>query len=197
MGDHNSMRLLQKLVPKVDGTVLEIGSLDNGDGKATSLREFYSENKYYGIDIRKGNNVDVAWDICLNSGCYQPTTLYGFDITNVELVYAISVFEHLAKPWIASQNIQTILKGGGLLFIAVPWVWRYHPYPDDYFRYSFSGIKSLFPDIEWIYQGTCGQDGKHTEYKIGQHINDNPNIVVTNKQKYLPYTMINMLGRQL
>ena len=63
MGDHRSKALLQKLVPSVDGTVLEIGSLDNGDGKATSLRDFY-KGPYYGIDIQAGNNVDVVLDIC-------------------------------------------------------------------------------------------------------------------------------------
>lgn len=188
------MRLLQKLVPKVDGTVLEIGSLDNGDGKATSLREFYSGNEYYGIDIQAGNNVDIVLDIC-DYDKFNESELW--EQQGSALIYSISVFEHLSKPWIAARHIKYLLQKNGLLFIAVPWVWRYHPYPDDYFRYSFSGIKSLFPNMEWIYQSTCSQDGKHTEYKTDQHINDNPNIVVTNKQKYLPYTMINMLGRKL
>lgn len=30
----------------------------------------------------------------------------------------------------------------------MPWVWRHHAYPDDYFRYSWRGIMELFPGFE-------------------------------------------------
>ena len=33
---------------------------------------------------------------------------------------------------------------GGSLFIAVPFVWRFHGYPNDYFRYTHNGIKKLY-----------------------------------------------------
>lgn len=189
MGDHHSKALLQKLVPSVDGTVLEIGSLDNGDGKATSLRDFY-KGQYYGIDIQAGNNVDIVEDICDEDAWRRCLELCP------KLIYAISVFEHLPRPWIAADFITNILHPDGYFFISVPWIWRWHGYPDDYFRYSFSGIKSLFPHIEWIYQGTCSQDGRHEEYKLDQTINDNHKILKYNGQKFLPYTMINMLGRE-
>lgn len=196
MGDHYSKALLQKLVPKVDGTVLEIGSLDNGDGKATSLREFYGD-PYYGIDIQAGNNVDYVLDLCKEhvSKIPWPQEVW----RGVSLAYAISVFEHLEKPWIAANVVSSFLQKGGLLFISVPWIWRWHGYPDDYFRYSFSGIKSLFPEIEWIYQGTADQQGNYTEYIVrpGNNNRDEKNILRHKGQKYLPYTVINMLGRKV
>ena len=200
MGDHHSKELLKKLVPRVDGTVLEIGSLDNGDGKSTQLRDFYTNVPYYGIDIQAGNNVDFVLNLCKEhvSKIAWPREVW----RGCELVFAISVLEHLEKPWIAADVIQSFLQKNGLLFISVPWVWRWHGYPDDYFRYSFSGIKSLFPNFEWLYEGSSSQDGVHTQYKEGKY-SDNERIIIqhTNnhkhKQKYLPYTMINMLGRKL
>jgi len=33
--------------------------------------------------------------------------------------------------------------------MSVPWVWRYHAYPDDYFRFSWRGIETLFPEFSW------------------------------------------------
>jgi len=38
---------------------------------------------------------------------------------------------------------------GGSIYISVPWVWPYHAYPDDYFRFSWRGIAELFPDFDW------------------------------------------------
>lgn len=194
MGDHHSKELLKKLVPKVDGAVLEIGSLDNGDGKSTQLRDFYTNGEYIGIDIQAGMNVDWAVDIC-NYDNFNNSNVW--ELNKANLIFAISVFEHLSKPWIAANNLTYLLQKNGLLFISVPWIWRYHPYPDDYFRYSFSGIKSLFPGFEWLYEGTCSINGVHKKYKASQKNNDNNEIVKMNKQKYLPYTTINMLGRKL
>lgn len=196
MGDHNSKKLLKKLVPKVNGTVLEIGSLDNGDGKSTQLRDFYTNGPYYGIDIQAGNNVDIVCDLCYPY-IFLLEDFYGYDVSDVQLIYSISVFEHLSRPWTAADNLKYILQKDGLLFISVPWVWRWHGYPDDYFRYSFSGIKILFPEFEWLYEGTCSINGIHKQYKIDQKNDDNNEIVKMKGQKYLPYTTINMLGRKL
>ena len=194
MGDHHSKELLKKLVPRVDGTVLEIGSLDNGDGKSTQLRDFYTNGPYYGIDIQAGNNVDIVLDIC-DYDKFNASDLW--DQQGSKLIFAISVFEHLPKPWHAANNITYLLQKNGLLFISAPWVWRWHGYPDDYFRYSFSGIKSLFPGFEWLYEGSASQDGKHMHYVDDKYTDNNRIYKHKDGQKYLPYTMINMLGRKL
>jgi hypothetical protein len=31
----------------------------------------------------------------------------------------------------------------------VPFVWRQHAYPSDYFRYTTEGVRALFPRIAW------------------------------------------------
>jgi hypothetical protein len=35
------------------------------------------------------------------------------------------------------------------IFVSVPWVWRYHAYSKDYFRFSPDGLEAIFPRIEW------------------------------------------------
>jgi hypothetical protein len=38
----------------------------------------------------------------------------------------------------------------GTIFVLVPFVWRIHAYPNDYWRMSPAAIRSIFPDIGWL-----------------------------------------------
>jgi hypothetical protein len=85
--------------------------------------------------------------------------------------------------------------------MSVPWVWRYHAYPDDYFRYSHRGVMSLFEDFEWMhsaYSTTVSNefldipaDPRGVDEKLSF-----VGKVGDQKRKYLPYLMVNMLGRR-
>ena len=59
------------------------------------------------------------------------------------------MLEHTPKPWAIAENIGRLLRPGGMLYISVPWVWRYHAYPDEYFRFSPRAVQVLFPGMEW------------------------------------------------
>jgi hypothetical protein len=99
-----------------------------------------------------------------------------------------------------AENITRLMARGGRLFISVPWVWRYHAYPDDYFRFSFRGVVSLFPEFEWAtphYSTTV--EGEFVEITEGNMQADNQMAVTATtpagaQRKYLPYLMVNMIG---
>lgn len=83
--------------------------------------------------------------------------------------------------------------------MSVPWVWRYHAYPDDYFRFSWRGIMELFPSFEWT--NVCYSTNVPNEFF--DIVANNPGIddsmaafaeTPGGKRKYLPYLMVNMLG---
>jgi len=61
-----------------------------------------------------------------------------------DVVYSNNVFEHLAEPWQAAENIVRLLKPGGLAITIAPFSLRYHEAPGDYFRYTHAGIEHLF-----------------------------------------------------
>lgn len=192
MGDINQIHYLEKFLPPINGPILEIGSKDYGN--TSSLREIHPNNEYIGLDMEHGKNVDIVQDLTLGIGHLQSNYF--------ELGICCSVLEHVRKPWIMAENITLLIRPEGYLYIAVPWVWRYHPYPDDYFRFSFRGIISLFPDFEWsniYYSSTVEKEF----YQI-----DDDNLGVDNslaafadtplgQRKYLPYLQIHMLGKKL
>ena len=62
------------------------------------------------------------------------------------------MLEHCKHPWLAAINMESSLNKNGCLFVSVPFIWRYHNYPLDYWRFTHQAISILFPNIEWFFQ---------------------------------------------
>lgn len=62
-------------------------------------------------------------------------------------VHASAVFEHLARPWVAAQEILRVLQPGGIVFADCNFVFPYHGYPAVYFNASADGLRQLFADF--------------------------------------------------
>ena len=191
MGDVNQLTYLKRFIPSVSGPILEVGSKDYGS--TSSFREFYSGREYIGIDMEPGKNVDLVIDLTEGVG--------GLQKNYFALGICCSVLEHVRKPWVFAEHLASVLRADGALYMSVPWVWRYHAYPDDYFRFSWRGIMELFPAFRWTniwYSTTVPNEFfEITEQTTGID-NDIAAVADTpdGKRKYLPYLMVNMLGRR-
>lgn len=139
-----------------------------------------------------GPGVDVVGDLSKE--------LCGLPEGHFSLVICCSVLEHVERPWMMAENITRLTKPDGCLYMSVPWVWRYHAYPDDYFRFSWRGIETLFPNFFWTerYYSTT-VIGELVE--ISEELKDADNRMAKlvdlgegRTRKYLPYLMVNMLG---
>ena len=190
MGDFNQLAYLKHWVPKVEGPVLEIGSKDYGS--TSSFRDFYAGSQYVGLDMSEGKDVDVIVDLCKGVG---PLAENHFD-----LGICCSVLEHVEKPWLFAENLTRLIRPGGRLYMSVPWVWRYHAYPDDYFRFSHRGVMSLFGEFTWasVFYSTS-TEGEFIAIGDGEVGEDGKMIIKFDNgkgtgRKYLPYLMVNMLG---
>src|SRR5690242_11226059 len=141
MGDVNQLIYAQAVFRDFRGRVLEIGSKDYGNTQP--FRELFRESEYVGVDLESGTNVDFVVD--LEKG---PGALAG---RKFDLIIVCSVLEHSPRPWVLAENIQGLLAEEGALMSCHPWVWRYHKYPDDYFRFSPKGIMAIFPELRhWL-----------------------------------------------
>jgi SAM-dependent methyltransferase len=195
MGDVNQLTYLQRHVPSVQGPVLEVGSKDYGS--TSSFRSVYTASEYVGVDMADGKGVDAVVDLVEGIG---PLTAGHF-----ELVICCSVMEHVRRPWVFADNLARLVRPGGRIYISVPWVWRFHAYPDDYFRFSWRGVAELFPGFDWTgleYSTTVpgeffdiGNDAKQTDDSLAlrRHVG----WVRRRRRMYLPYLMVNMLGRRI
>jgi len=185
LGDLNQRLFLEKLLPKIAGPVVEIGAKDYGS--TVSFRDLYP-GEYVGVDLEAGKGVDVVVDLSSGLGELRES--------HFALAICCSVLEHTPKPWVMAENLSRLLRPGGSLYISVPWVWRYHAYPDDYFRFSPRAVETLFPAIAWTratYSTTV--PGEHVDLDLRDFREvDTGWRFKDGQRKYLPYLMVNMLG---
>jgi SAM-dependent methyltransferase len=187
MGDRNQRLFLEKLMPRADGPVIEIGSKDYGSTE--DFRELY-RGEYVGVDLEAGKGVDIVADLSAGLGDLREN--------HFALAICCSVLEHTPKPWVMAENLTRLLRPGGWVYISVPWVWRYHAYPDDYFRFSPRAVQSIFPAIHWshaTYSTTV--EGEHAKINLDDVRKlDNALAFEKDGRKYLPCLMVNMLGEK-
>ena len=71
-----------------------------------------------------------------------------FDVIQTEFM-----IEHVKDPFQVASEVSRVLKPGGILYISYPFIHPYHSFPDDYFRFTNNGIRSMFPDMDIIVEG--------------------------------------------
>jgi len=114
-------------------TLLDVGGRDrSGVDRSSHFRHATTTV----FDINPSDNVDVVGDAHEMSR-YLPADHYDF-------VQSISVFEHLAQPWVVVEEINKVMKPGGLLFVASHQTVGMHDVPWDFWRFSDQAYRSLF-----------------------------------------------------
>ena len=194
MGDVNQLTYLKRHLAADPGPVLEVGSKDYGS--TSSFRTVYAVDEYIGVDMADGAGVDEVVDLVEGTG--------DLPLNHFNLVICCSVMEHVRKPWVFAENLSKLTRVGGRIYLSVPWVWRYHPYPDDYFRFSYRGVMELFPNFQWTaleYSTNVTNeflpitgDGKKTDDSMAAYLAADAALYGKQMRKYLPYLMVNMLG---
>jgi hypothetical protein len=143
----------------LEGPTCHVGSLLNSE-RATqadvdSWRCQFTEmapGGFVGIDLLPGLNVDVVADLCSATFATDHPSL----VQNFGVVFCSALLEHVANPFAAAENIGALVRPGGHIFCAGPWVQGYHPYPEDYWRINHAGFRALFPGFEWLVQWYSG-----------------------------------------
>lgn len=130
---HLNFRYFVEEVKKLEHcNVLELGAR-----RSTIRNRFVGCQRYVGVDIHSGPDVDVTCDIHELSTALNPLQL------RFDAVATISTFEHLAMPWKAVLEINKVMKPGGLLFIATHPTWPPHELPWDFWRYADGAFYGL------------------------------------------------------
>ena len=121
----------------IKGRTIDVGA---GSAKYSDIIKTHA-SEYVAFDIMPGKNIDVVGDV-LN----MP-----FENDSFDTVISTQVLEHVEKPWVMVKEITRILKSGGVCLLSAPLMVPYHPAPQDYFRFTHVGMRSLFQnDFEII-----------------------------------------------
>lgn len=135
----------REFVKPKKGRTLIVGSYIT-EGKQ-DRRKYHAEA--IGVDLRPGPGVDLVLDL------EQPQEIGKF--AHIECT---SVLEHAKRPWRMAANIEAMMEQGSTLYLSVPFVWRVHNFPNDYWRFTIEGVKLLFPSIVWHTLKLINESGK-------------------------------------
>lgn len=121
------------------GPVLELGSHFPPDWESLcNLRPYFAGRKYVGCDLRAGLGVDRIEDA-------QRLTLGD---SSVGTVLMFDLLEHLPHPSAAISEAGRVLREDGLFALSTPFNHPLHAFPDDYWRFTASGLRMLLADFE-------------------------------------------------
>jgi SAM-dependent methyltransferase len=126
--------------------IIDLGSCDY-NGTYRSLFD-HSPWHYIGVDLRAGENVDVA--------LRDPYHWREFKSESIDVVVSGQTFEHTEFFWETILEIARILKPEGLCCIIAPAAGPEHRFPLDCWRIFADGFRALarFAGLEVIFSGT-------------------------------------------
>ncbi len=120
------------------GPVVEIGALyQPGYDELCNLRRYFAGREYIGCDIRYGLGVDRIEDAHALS----------FADRSIGTMLLFETLEHLPHPGKAISEAWRVLDDEGLLAMSVPFNYRLHGFPSDYWRFTASGVYALLSDF--------------------------------------------------
>lgn len=117
--------------------VLELGTLRSDPTFPTHHQAWAPEAHYVKADVEAGLDVDVVVDA---------HNLQVFPDGDFDAVVAVAIWEHLARPWIATNEAARVLAPGGVLYVSTHHTFPLHGYPNDYWRFSTEALAVLFAD---------------------------------------------------
>jgi SAM-dependent methyltransferase len=119
---------LLELISQSAGPILDVGA---------GLRPIYRDD-VINVEIVPYPTTDV-----IGASEYLPFADNTFD-----LVISVAVLEHVRDPFAAARELQRVLKPGGRIFVAVPFLQPYHAYPEHYYNMTSGGLRNLFADLD-------------------------------------------------
>ncbi len=118
---------IMKLIDKYkDGIILDCGAGERSSYYSNVVN--YEIANYWSTDI-------------LGVGEKLP-----FDDETFDAVISVAVLEHVKDPFLSSKEITRVLKKGGILYSAIPFLQPYHGYPHHYYNMTHQGHKNLYED---------------------------------------------------
>ena len=141
------------------GPIYEFGALQvQGDNDLENLRTIFPGRDYVGSDMRPGAGVDVVLDL---HDLHLADSVVGTAI-------CMDTLEHVEYPRRAVREMQRVLKPGGILIMSSVMNFPVHGYPNDFWRFTPEGFRSLLNVFTGQFVGHTGPDAfPHSVVGIG------------------------------
>ena len=111
--------------------------VDIGSGPERLGKEFIN------VDVFPFPEVDIVAD----------ASVLPFADGSIPAMVSESMLEHVAEAGSVAKEMVRSLKSGGYLYVSVPFIHPYHASPDDFNRWTLSGLKYMFKELEIVEAG--------------------------------------------
>jgi len=147
------------LADELPAPIYEFGSYQvEGQEGFADLRVFFPGKKYVGCDMRHGKGVDIVMNI---HEIDLPDSVAG-------TVLIFDTLEHVEFCRKAMSEVYRILKPGGMVVVSSVMKFRIHDYPNDYWRFTPEGFKSLLREFSYSLVDSVGEAAfPHTVVGVG------------------------------
>lgn len=149
---------IERHADKLGGDVLEVGSRMTIPNAWWIINRDLAQGKWLGIDMQEGPGVDQVVDI--HSLPAQWTGRFSG-------VLCSEVLEHVARPWLALPKLREIMQPGGWIVVTTLTSFPIHGFPDDYYRYTPSGLKLLLEDAG--FKNVVTENAGHIQIQLNDH----------------------------
>lgn len=136
--------------------IYEFGSRKSEGDDAKNFHDFFPNAEYTRCDAQPGRNVD------------RILNLHSLDLPDesIPTILCMDTLEHVESPRMAVEEMRRVLREDGILLISSVMNFPIHNYPNDYWRFTPEGFRSLLASFPTRHIGYGGTD-RHPREIIG------------------------------
>ena len=97
-------------------------------------------------------------DVLIRQGDICSAALKEHFTEKYDCIFTYNAMEHFHDPISAADNMCSLLRPGGHILCSTVFSWRFHPVPNDYFRYTDQALEYLFSKRNGLKLLKCGYD---------------------------------------
>jgi SAM-dependent methyltransferase len=120
----------------LQGLVLDVGG-EKGSRAGHDFQRQFDTRKYIYLNIHPAKAPDVVAD-----GAHIPLTAAALDA-----VVCLETLEHVRDPLEVTRELARVLRPGGVLLLSVPFLYRIHSAPHDFWRFTEYQTRQMVQDV--------------------------------------------------
>lgn len=130
--------------------VLEVGAWRPDNAWWRDLRQQlgYEQEEWVGTDMVDGHGVDIVADLT-SLDCPLPQLTFNS-------VLCTETLEHVRHPLMALRNLVMTMRSDAWIIITMPFAFAIHDFPNDYWRFTPSGLQMMLEDAGLVDVETHG-----------------------------------------